>query len=51
MQHAAAAIDTAPRPAPPACVPDARLSALDAVIETVTARRDEFDGCRTCRAT
>ncbi|WP_374102122.1 acyl-CoA dehydrogenase family protein, partial [Burkholderia sp. LMG 13014] len=43
MPHAALALDTASSAPHAASEPAARLSPLDAVIETVAARREEFD--------
>ena len=43
MPQAALAIEPAPSSQPVAGTAAARLSPLDAVIETVAARRDEFD--------
>ena len=43
MPHAALALDTAPSAPHAASEPAARLSPLDAVIETVAARREEFE--------
>lgn len=43
MPHVALALDTAPSASRAAGEPAARLSPLDAVIETVAARREEFD--------